>query len=70
MEKECNLKQLKWIFKKAIFLIESCENKAVDDAAAEEIANYVEKVCAAAKGNAYCRERMLDVLDAKNREAE
>ncbi len=65
-----NTKQLKWIFKKAIFLIESCEDKVIDAIAAEEIEDYVQKVYADSKGNAYCKDIMLDVLDAINREAE
>lgn len=67
-KKECNAKQLKWIFKKAIFLIESCENKTIDENAAEEIENYVQKVYADSKENAYCKDIMLDVLAAINRE--
>lgn len=67
-KKECNVKQLKWIFKKAIFLIESCENKNIDDAAAEEIEDYVQRVYEDSKENAYCRDVMLYVLAAINRE--
>lgn len=65
----CNTKQLKWIFKKAIFLIESCEDKVIDDIAAKEIDGFVQKVYADSKENAYCRDIMLDVLTAINREA-
>lgn len=67
--KECNTKQLKWIFKKAIFLIESCENKNIDAVSAEEIEDYVQKVHADSKGNEYCKKIMLDVLTAINRES-
>lgn len=69
-DKGCNLKQLKWIFKKAILLIESCEGKTIDSIAAEEIEDYVQKVYADSKGNAYCKDIMLDVLSAINRETE
>ncbi len=67
--KECNTKQLKWIFKKAILLIESCEDKVIDGIAAEEIDDYIQKVCADSKKNEYCRDIMLYVLAAINREA-
>lgn len=69
MEEKCNTKQLKWIFKKAIFLIESCEDKVIDAIAAEEIDDYVQKVYEDSKRNAYCKDIMLDVLSAINREA-
>ena len=68
--KGCNLKQLKWVFKKAIFLIESCEDKVIDGIAAKEIADYAQKVYTGSKGNAYCKDIMLDVLSAINRETE
>lgn len=69
MGKNCNLKQLKWIFKKAIVLIEFCENKLIDDSVAKEIEDYVDKVCMDSKNNAYCLDIMLDVLSAINRES-
>lgn len=62
-------KQLKWIFKKAIYLIESCEGRAIDDAAAGKIDDFVQKVYEDSKKNEYCEKIMLDVLTAINREA-
>ncbi len=67
-DKQCNLKQLKWIFKKAISLIESCENRVLDDADAEKVIDFVQKVYEDSKKNKYCKDIMLDVLDAISRE--
>ena len=67
-DKQCNLKQLKWIFKKAIFLIESCENRVLDEADFEKIIDFAQTTYEDSKKNKYCLDRMLDVLDAINRE--
>ena len=61
-------KQLKWIYKKAIYLIDACEGKELSEDDARKISDYVDKVNEDSKGNAYCRDVMVDVLSAIDRE--
>ena len=62
-----NIKQLKWIFKKALILIEAYENKQLTDNDCQNIIAYAEKVFSDSKENAYCKRIMLDVVAAFDR---
>ena len=62
-----NIKQLKWIFKKALMLIEAYENKQLTDNDCQNIIAYAEKVFSDSKENEYCKRMMLDVVAAFNK---
>lgn len=59
-----NIKQLKWIFKKALMLIEAYENKQLTDDDCQNIIAFTEKVYQDSKENEYCKNIMLDVTAA------
>ncbi len=59
-----NTKQLKWIFKKALALIESYENRKLSEADCDYIIDYARKVYEDSKKNEYCKNIMLDVICA------
>lgn len=62
-----NLKQLKWIFKKALMLIKAYENKQLTDDDCQNIIAYTDKVYRDSKENEYCKRIMLDVAAAFDR---
>lgn len=59
-----NIKQLKWIFKKALMLIETYEDKQLTDIDCQNIIAYVDKTYHDSKENEYCKRIMLDVAEA------
>lgn len=65
-----NTKQLKWIFKKALMLIEAYENKQLTDDDCQNIIAFTEKVYKDSKGNEYCKNIMLDVVAALDKKDE
>lgn len=63
-----SLEQLKWILNKALFLICAYEGRALTDEDCEKITQYAQKAYEDSKKNAYCKNIMLDVVCALNRE--
>lgn len=63
-----NVKQLKWIFNKALFLIHAFEGRKLDEGNCEEMLAYVQKAYEDSRGNDYCKKIMLDVACAFDRE--
>ena len=63
-----NIKQLKWIFKKALALIERYENWELSKEDCDCIEAYAKKVYEDSKKNEYCKKIMLDVICALNHE--
>lgn len=63
-----NTKQLKWIFKKALALIERYENRELSKEDCGCIEDYARKVYEDSKKNEYCKKIMLDVICALNHE--
>lgn len=63
-----NLKQLKWIFCKALVLIEAYENRRLTEKDCQDIIAYAQKVYDDSKKNEYCRDIISDVVSALNQE--
>lgn len=63
-----SIKQLKWILNKALFLICAYEGKILTDRDCEQITAYAKKTYEDSKKNEYCKNIMLDVVCALNRE--
>lgn len=64
-----NVKQLKWIFRKALVLIEAYENRSLTEKDCKDIIAYAQKVYDDSKKNEYCRNVILDVVSALNQES-
>lgn len=63
-----NIKQLKWILNKALFLICAYEGRILTEEDCEKITRYAQEAYQASKRNGYCKNIMLDVICALNRE--
>ena len=63
-----NIKQLRYIFIKALALIMKYENKELTDDDCKEIRAFAAEVNEETKGNEYCKNIMLDVISAFNRQ--
>lgn len=59
-----NIKQLKWIFEKALMLIEAYEDKQLTNDDCQNIIAYADKVYHDSKENEYCKRIILDVVAA------
>lgn len=63
-----SVKQLKWILNKALFLLYAYEGRRLTEKDCQDIAEYGQNVYKDSKGNEYCKNIMLDVICALNRE--
>ena len=63
-----NVKQIKRILNKALFLICSYEGRKLTDDDYEKLTEYISKAVSDSKGNEYCQKIMLDVLECFDRE--
>lgn len=63
-----NIKQIKWILNKALFLICQYEGRKLTDDDYEKMTEYISKVVSESKGNEYCQKIMLDVFECFDRE--
>lgn len=63
-----NTKQLKWIFKMALVLIERYENRELSKEDCDCIEAFAGKVYENSKKNEYCKKIMLDVMHALDQE--
>lgn len=61
-----NTKQLKWIYKMALVLIERYENRELSKEDCDCIEAFAKKVYEVSKKNKYCKKIMLDVICALN----
>lgn len=66
-----NTKQLKWIYKKALFLLEKYGEREVGDEEWQEIISYAQKVYEDTKRNEYCKDimqRSVNAIDNDDKE--
>ncbi len=63
-----NLEQLKWTLNKALFLICAYEGRVKTDEDCGKIIQYAQETYEVSKKNEYCKNIMIDVVCALNRE--
>lgn len=64
-----NIKQIEWILRKALLLIETYKGRILTDREYSEMAQYVKNTVEESHGNTYCRKILIDVLECFDREA-
>lgn len=65
-----NIKQIKWILNKALFLICQYEGRQLTDDDYEKMTKYISKVVSESKRNEYCQKIMLDVLECFDKQGQ
>lgn len=64
-----NIKQIEWILRKALLLIETYQGRVLHDEEYKAMTQYVNDTVNETHGNEYCRKILLDVLECFDREA-
>jgi len=64
METKVNIKQLRWIHKKELFLLEKYGGRKLSEKEYEEVMDFSGKVYEDSKHNKYCKAVMLRAINA------